>query len=498
MTAQLISRRNFIKTSASAAAFLSIPRLGFGQTTTGIRLEWQQFKTTPQYTSFLNAVRTMKANTNSSSPSSWEYWTNVHVNYCPHGITYFLAWHRGYLYYFEQQLRKVSGDNTLCVPYWNYYKYPQIPAEFTDPATNNPLYMPRTGTNVYNALTLSPFASTVWNFQRGTTNAFEPQIEAGPHNPVHNLIGGEMANMTSPRDPIFYLHHANIDRLCHAWALPDGKGIPYTSSPYNPSTDSPYWAGSFTYSSTLTMPRYKTYYPGWLNFDYADDTKPTSLPPSAQANPDSPIKLVQAQVAPVLTRPATGDFPAAAARAISATRRSLGGVAGIVLTEAPVSARLPLAGSALQSLQNAVSVAVSPTAQRTTGALQSVKLVLDSLQLLGAGAKGGYFYNIYINLPPTGDAGNGRRYFLGTVGPFEIVGASHHGPATLEFPATEVLSQLAVSELQEVTISFVRISGENSPRGAVLRIGEVRIEVSTDAPWDRSTPATRPPGQCYC
>jgi tyrosinase len=123
---------------------------------------------------------------------------------------------------------------------------------------------------------------------------------------------------------------------------------------------------------------------------------------------------------------------------------------------------------------------------------------LDSLQLLGAGDKGGYFYNIYINLPPTGDAGNGRSYFLGTVGPFEIAGASHHGPATLEFPATELLSQLAMSELQDVTISFVRVSGENSPRGAVLRIGEARIEVSTDAPWNRSTPATRPPGQCYC
>jgi tyrosinase len=498
MTSAKITRRDFVKGTASAIALISVPRLAVGQTTTSIRLEWQQFKSTPQYTSFLNAVRTMKANTNSSSPSSWEYWTNVHLNYCPHGIAYFLAWHRGYLYYFEQQLRIVSGDNQLSVPYWNYYKYPQIPAEFTDPATNNPLYMPRTGTNVYNALTLSPFASTVWNFQRGTTNAFEPQIEAGPHNPVHNLIGGEMANMTSPRDPIFYLHHANIDRLCHAWALPDGKLIPSTGNPYNPSRDSPYWAGSFTYSSTLTMPRYKTYYPGWLNFDYADDNKPTSLPPSAQANPDSPIKLVQAQVAPVLTRPATGNFPAAAARAISATRRSLGGVSGVVLTEAPVSARLPLAASALQSLQNAVSMAVSPPAQLTTGTFQSVKLVLDSLQLLGAGAKGGYFYNIYINLPPTGDAGNGRRYFLGTVGPFEIAGASHHGPATLEFPATEVLSQLSVSELQDVTISFVRVSGENSPRGAVLRIGEARIEVSTDAPWDRSTAATRPPGQCYC
>ena len=496
MTALLLNRRNFIKASASAAALLSIPSLGLGQTTR-IRMEWQQFKTTPQYTSFLNAVRTMKANTNASSPSSWAYWTNVHVNYCPHGVAYFLAWHRGYLYYFEQQLRTVSGDSALTLPYWNYYKYPNIPAEFTDPA-NKPLYVQRTGTNVYNALTLAPFASNVWNFQRGTTNAFEPQFESAPHNPVHNLIGTVMATMQSPNDPIFYLHHANVDRLWHAWALPDGKGIPYTSNPYNVATSNPYWAGAFTYSSTLTMPRYKNYYPGWLEYDYADDTKPTSLPPSAKANPGNPIKLVQAQVAPVLTRPARGNFAATPARTISTTSQSLGGVSGVLLTEASVSASLTLTASNLQLLQTAVSAAISPPAQLNAATFQSVRLVLDNIQLLGAGANGGYFYNIYLNLPPTGDAGNAQRYFLGTVGPFEIAGASHHGAAVLTFPATEVLSRLATSGFQEVTVSFMRVSGENPARGTVIGMGEVRIEVSTEQPWDRSRPAPRLPGQCYC
>jgi tyrosinase len=115
---------------------------------------------------------------------------------------------------------------------------------------------------------------------------------------------------------------------------------------------------------------------------------------------------------------------------------------------------------------------------------RSVKVVLDNLELLGAGANGGYFYNIYINLPVSGDAaGGGQKYLLGTVGPFEIAGASHHGPAVLEFPATEVLSRLSPSELQEVTVSFERISGENAPRGQVLRIGEIRVEISPNAPW---------------
>jgi tyrosinase len=249
---------------------------------------------------------------------------------------------------------------------------------------------------------------------------------------------------------------------------------------------------------TLTLPRYRNYYPGWLSYDYADKTKPTTLPRSALANPGSPIKLVQAQVAPVLTRPAIGNFTATAARAISATSQSLGGVSGVLLNEAPVSAQLPLTASARQLLQTAVSVAMSPPAQLTAGTVQSVRLVLDDLRLLGAGANGGYFYNIYLNLPPTGDAGDAQRYFLGTVGPFEIAGASHHGAATLTFPATEVLARLSASELQDVTVSFVRVNGETPARGPVVSMGEVRIEVSTEEAWDRSPPAPRPPGQSYC
>ena len=484
------SRRAFIKHSASAAAILSVPNLGFGQTVTSDRLEWQQFKTTPQYASFLNAVRLMKANTNAANPSSWAYWADVHVNNCPHGTDYFLAWHRGYLYYFEQQLRIVSGDKALSMPYWDYYKDPNIPAEFTAPSTGNPLYMPRTGTNVYHALTLAPFDPSVWNFQNGTINSFEKQLESGPHNPVHNLIGGEMANMTSPRDPIFYLHHANIDRLCHAWALPDGKGIPGTGNPYNASTSEPYWADAFIYAPGLTMARYRTYYPGWLNVNYSDNTKPTVLPALAQAN------MVQAQESAVLTSPATNKFPATPARVVSASRRSLGGVSGVVLGDTAVGAHLPLTASSLRLLQDAISIAVRPPPQIPSGTFRSVVVVLDKLLLLGAGAKGGYFYNVYINLPFITDAERARRYFLGTVGAFEVAGAAHHGLAKLEYQATDVLSQLSAFELQDVTVSLVRISGENHPRGAVLKLGDVRIEVSTVPPWDAS-PRGRP-GPCYC
>jgi tyrosinase len=52
-------------------------------------------------------------------------------------------------------------------------------------------------------------------------------LEGQPHNLVHNCIGGvghidpgpygNMTNFLSPVDPIFFLHHANMDRLWDVW-----------------------------------------------------------------------------------------------------------------------------------------------------------------------------------------------------------------------------------------------------------------------------------------
>lgn len=52
-------------------------------------------------------------------------------------------------------------------------------------------------------------------------------LEGQPHNMVHNCIGGvgplnpgpygNMTNFLSPVDPVFFLHHANMDRLWDVW-----------------------------------------------------------------------------------------------------------------------------------------------------------------------------------------------------------------------------------------------------------------------------------------
>ncbi len=48
---------------------------------------------------------------------------------------------------------------------------------------------------------------------------FRSALEAGwrTHNAGHNYIGGNMADNFSPIDPLFWLHHANVDRLWWRW-----------------------------------------------------------------------------------------------------------------------------------------------------------------------------------------------------------------------------------------------------------------------------------------
>jgi tyrosinase len=44
-----------------------------------------------------------------------------------------------------------------------------------------------------------------------------PQISSRTHNTGHNFVGGHMSGGFSPNDPVFWLHHANVDRLWANW-----------------------------------------------------------------------------------------------------------------------------------------------------------------------------------------------------------------------------------------------------------------------------------------
>ncbi|CAG9216518.1 Tyrosinase [Paraburkholderia sabiae] len=493
-----INRRAFLGGAASAITWATLPFYARAATTNVIRVEWQQFKTTPHYASFLNAVRTMQANTNAADPNSWQYWTNVHVNYCPHKQPYFLAWHRGYLYYLERQIRLVSGDVGFTLPYWDWFTNPHVPAEFTDQASGNPLYCPRLNTNVYNALDLSPWAASTVNFQRGTVNSFEEKFEAAPHNPVHNIIGNSMATMQSPRDPIFYLHHANVDRLWHAWALPDGRTMPVPSDPY--------WAGTFTYATGLTILKEQTYSARTrLGYDYDSASRPTSMPPQAQVGR---IIRVQASIGPSRSRPSTGSFAATAARNIDTGVRSIGGVKAVALREQSTTARVTGEAASTAPVQQLLSATAAPLAAAehgvrnstasvnaaAAGRYRSIRVVFDDISLTQVGAAGGYYYNVYLNLPDKFDTDTARQQnLLGTFGAFEIAGAAHHGMVMLDYPATASLLKTGNGGSRDYYVTLERVDGPNAPKGAVINIGEIRVELSTEPAYIVSPVRSRAP-----
>lgn len=65
-----------------------------------------------------------------------------------------------------------------------------------------------------------------------TTEGFRNRLEgwaAGPrlHNQVHRWVGGDMLAGTSPNDPVFWLHHANIDLIWWKWQTVTTPRRPY-------------------------------------------------------------------------------------------------------------------------------------------------------------------------------------------------------------------------------------------------------------------------------
>ncbi|KAK1842747.1 tyrosinase central domain containing protein [Colletotrichum chrysophilum] len=55
-------------------------------------------------------------------------------------------------------------------------------------------------------------------------SSFFKKFEAGAHNAIPMFIRGEWLNFTATNDPVFFLHHAQVDRLWWLWQDHDPKG----------------------------------------------------------------------------------------------------------------------------------------------------------------------------------------------------------------------------------------------------------------------------------
>ncbi|GAB7188353.1 hypothetical protein ATKI12_8184 [Kitasatospora sp. Ki12] len=84
---------------------------------------------------------------------------------------------------------------------------------------------PAAGTDPADRYDTTAFDSSSQGF-RNLLEGWIPRDLARPvhaHNQVHVWIGGDMAPGTSPNDPVFFLHHCNVDRIWEGWMTRYGR-----------------------------------------------------------------------------------------------------------------------------------------------------------------------------------------------------------------------------------------------------------------------------------
>ncbi|KAE8728795.1 Polyphenol oxidase II [Hibiscus syriacus] len=226
---------------------------------------------------FKEAMEKMKA-LPEDDPRNFMQQANVHCAYCNGGYDngdqnqelqihfswLFYPFHRWYLYFYERILGKMIDDPNFAMPFWNWDS-PRgmvIPEMYVDP--NSPLYDEKRNENhqppkmldldyagteeelskrdliksnlsvMYRQMVSNKTASLFHGQPYRTGDKPSPgmgAIENNPHTAVHRWVGDkkqpyseDMGNFYSAgRDPLFYAHHSNVDRMWNIWKSLPGK-----------------------------------------------------------------------------------------------------------------------------------------------------------------------------------------------------------------------------------------------------------------------------------
>lgn len=205
----------------------------------------------PVLVSYRKAIKAMKL-LPASNPLSWAYQAAIHGttlsgshtawNTCEHGTHFFWCWHRMYLYWFERIIRKMSGDPGWALPYWDYHDPSQrtLPPPFR--VSGSELYVadPNRGPGWNTGAASFPASHVDPSAGMASLDYFTAQsdIENNPHVNVHSDISGWMGSiLEAAQDPVFYVHHSNIDRYWNLWlAQGGGRSDPLTDATWKGHT----------------------------------------------------------------------------------------------------------------------------------------------------------------------------------------------------------------------------------------------------------------------
>jgi tyrosinase len=358
----------------------------------------------------------------------------------PHGTgmdrMMFLPWHRMFVYFYERLIRSALNNPAFTLPYWNYspdsafpYQRP-IPPEFrkrTDPLYGA-LYRSahRSGINSGNPIDLGQESAGRLNLAlslsqktylpQGTIPGFCNRLNSHVHGNVHTLVGNSLGMASvkyAGNDPLFWVHHSNIDRIWESW---NKAGFA------NPTSDT--WLNkSFVFADELGQRVVATVRdfvdPAVLGYGY--DALESVPPP-----PPPPVAVASVQLA---TSSESSIKPRTAA---VARKLALGARPSRALLQ-PVDARQ---GSFSDRVRNL------PAGHR-------LYLVLEDLF---AETPPEVVYDVYLNLAPGASAKDAMRHHVGDLNFFEAVGHESHGPGGAFFSYD--ITDLALGLLANKRIGF--------------------------------------------
>ncbi|KAH6569858.1 hypothetical protein BASA50_003600 [Batrachochytrium salamandrivorans] len=238
-----------------------------------VRSEWREL-TDIQQRDYIDAVICLKMapshlNASIGSPSRFDDFVYTHTEAIDttHSMAVFLPWHRSFIHIYETALRNECGyPGTL--PFWDWTVDSQEPESSSlwsdlsfggDGDSSTPERCVRSGPFSMFSSTFPDVAClsrSIAGRLGGTANFYTPEaiyrlismsdtydtfrqnLEHGPHKNVHIGIGGDMSVLgKSANDPIFMLHHANVDRIWSIWqTLRSDQVTAYSGQNANNST----------------------------------------------------------------------------------------------------------------------------------------------------------------------------------------------------------------------------------------------------------------------
>jgi tyrosinase len=200
----------------------------------------QLMLTDAQKAAYVGAVNTLNASGEYGKLAAFhgEAVHDMHGGMGQWGIQRFLVWHRIYLCEFEKLLRTV--DPSITLPYWDWTADPVIPAwleafqpNVKMPSGNDIQVIRRAGWP--KPLPTDANITGVWaNTDFTSFTSKTPDIPGagggleGIHNSVHDWFDNSTMNNVpiASADPIFWMHHANIDRIWTLWQYSNRAQFP--------------------------------------------------------------------------------------------------------------------------------------------------------------------------------------------------------------------------------------------------------------------------------